>query len=239
MQESGKILITGSTHGIGKAAAEKFLAMGWEVYGCGSCREDGRGPEMERRCPRFHFRYADVSVEEEVRALIDGCGTLDAAFNNAGTGCVPEPAHRMDGASARRVLEVSLLGTALCMKYECAGMLQRGGVIVNNSSVAAFRAATGADPVYAAAKAGVLRLTAEAAANPQYSGRIQFFSVIPGWIETRMTATDDKREWEKKLPRGRVGTPEDVAELVYRIVKERDCFDSGQEFQINGGGILI
>ncbi len=225
MRERSKILITGSTHGIGKTVAEKFLGEGWEVYGCGSSRDDKRGP--------------DISVEEEVRALSGWCGAVDAAFNNAGTGCAPEPAHCMDTSAARRILEVNLLGTALCMKYECAQMLQKGGVIVNSSSVAAFRAATGADPVYAASKAGVLRLTAEAAVRPEYRDRIRFFTVIPGWIETRMTAMDDKREWEKRLPGGRAGTPQEVAELVYRIIKEQDCFDSGQEFHVNGGGILV
>ncbi len=239
MREGNKILITGSTHGIGKAAAEKFLRAGWEVYGCGSNRDDKRGPKMEMDYPLFHFQYADISVEEEVRTLFDWCSEVNAAFNNAGTGCAPAPAHRMDSGAARRILEVNLLGTALCMKYECARMLQKGGVIVNNSSVAAFRADTGADPVYAAAKAGILRLAAEAAVRPEYRGRIRFFTVIPGWIETRMTAVDDKSEWEKKLPGGRAGTPQEVAELVYRVITEQDCFDSGQEFHVNGGGILV
>lgn len=235
-----KILITGSTHGIGRAAARKFASQGWEVYGCAGNREDQRGFQMEEECPGFHFRYTDVSEEREVEGLLDWCGPIDAAFNNAGMGCRPAAIHLMDAGAARRVLEVNLLGTALCMKHECASMLAGGGgVIVNNASVAAFKAATGADALYAAAKAGVVRLAAEAAADREYRDRIKFFTLVPGWVETRMTAADDKAEWKRRLPSGKAGEPDQVAELLWRIVENTDCFDSGQEFQVNGGGILV
>lgn len=53
LSEPGKILITGATHGIGKAAAELFCSRGWEVYGISGNGEDGRGAAMEKRCPDF------------------------------------------------------------------------------------------------------------------------------------------------------------------------------------------
>lgn len=234
-----RILITGATHGIGKSTAEKFLKEGWEVYGCGSSHTDRRGKEMEETYRDFHFLYADVSEYRETERMLEWCGPLDAAFNNAGIGCVPKAIHEMDLEAARRILEVNVLGTALCMKYECLRMLENaGGVIVNNSSVAAFKSGTGADSVYSASKAGILRLTAEAAARKEYWGRIKFFSIVPGWIETRMTAADDKEEWKNRLPSGRAGTPKQVAELVFAIINFQERFESGQEFQINGGGIL-
>ncbi len=235
-----KIVITGISHGIGKSTAEKFAAEGWEVFGCGSNGGDGRGMEIAEGNPRIHYMQADISQEEEVRALFAWCGPVDAAFNNAGIGFEPREIHLMDAAQAKRVLEVNLFGAALCMKYECDLMLKHaGGVIVNNASVSACKAATGADAVYAASKAGLLRLTAEAAAQAAYRDRIKFFSVIPGWIETRMTAADDKEEWKRKLPSGRIGRPKQVAELVYAIVNGQNSFESGQEFQINGGGFLL
>lgn len=240
MQKKKRILITGSTHGIGKKTAEEFLGHGWEVYGCGSSREDVRGPQMAEKYTDFHFMCADVSDENEVEGLLRWCGNIDAAFNNAGIGWAPSPAHHMDIKAAGRILEVNLLGTALCMKHECRAMLKgSGGVILNNSSVAAYKAGTGADGMYSASKAGILRLTAEAGACEEYRGKIKFFSVIPGWIETRMTAMDDKEIWKKRLPSGKVGTVKEVAELVYRVVENQRCFDSGQEFHINGGGILV
>lgn len=240
MEKKRKILITGSTHGIGRRTAETFLEHHWEVYGCASSREDQTGPDLERLHENFHFRYADISEEKEVRELFEWCGPIDAAFNNAGIGCAPMPIHLMETENAKRVLEVNLFGTALCMKYECASMLQEaGGVIINNASVSAAKAATGADAIYSASKAGILRLSAECAAAGEYRGRIRFFTVIPGWIETRMTAEDDKRAWELMLPSKKIGTPDQAAELVYQIVTNADCFESGQEFYVDGGGRLI
>lgn len=234
-----KIFISGSTHGIGKETTKIFLAHGWEVYGCGSNREDMRGILMEEQNSHFHFHHTDVSNVEEVKNVFEWCGPVDAAFNNAGIGCRPSPMHRMDFDTARRVLEVNLLGTALCMKYECFSMLERGGIIINNSSVSAYKAGTGADAVYSASKAGILRLTAEAAVCPHYKDKIKFFSLVPGWIETRMTAEDDKNQWKEMLPSGRVGAPQEVAELVYAIVENHTAFESGQEFSISEGGIFL
>lgn len=239
MGRKGKILITGSSHGIGQATAECFLEKGWEVFGCGSSPEDPRGEEMAEQHRDFHFRRADIAEESEVRMLLEWCGSIDAAFNNAGIGCEPKSMHLLDASTARRILEVNLLGTAFCMKYECMAMQAEGGVIVNNSSVAARKAGSGADWIYSASKAGILRMTAEAAVRREYWDKIKFFSLIPGWIETRMTAADDKEEWKKKLPSGKAGTPREAARLVYRMVTEREVFDSGQEFHVNGGGSLL
>jgi len=194
---------------------------------------------MMKKYRSFHFLCADVSDSRDVEKLFSWCGPVDAAFNNAGIGCVPKVPHEMDADAARRVLEVNLLGTALCMKHECALMLAHGGVIVNNSSISAFKCGTGADAVYSASKAGVLRLTAEAAAQKIYRGRIWFFSVVPGWIETRMTAADDKTAWSQRLPSGKAGTPQQAADLVYAIVTNPKPFESGQEFHISGGGYLV
>lgn len=239
MSYGKRILITGAAHGIGWATALKFLNHGWEVYGCGSNREELKGIQMAEQNHSFHFLYADVSKEEEVKRLFDWCGTIDAAFNNAGIGCIPAPVHRMDLDNARKVLEVNLLGTALCMKYECAAMLEGKGVILNNSSVSAYKAATGADAMYSASKAGILRLTAEAAVCPVYRDKIKFFTLVPGWIETRMTAADDKTLWGEMLPSGRAGSPGEVAEIVYAIVENQEAFESGQEFSITGGGRFL
>lgn len=235
-----KIIISGPTHGIGKVTAEKFVAEGWEVFGCGSNIEDQRGMRMADLYPNFHFMHGDVSSEEDMKRFFQWCGPVDAAFNNAGIGCEPRPMHLLDVKAAKRILEVNLFGTALCMKYECAYMLEAaGGVIVNNSSVSAFRADTGADALYSASKAGILRLTAEAAVRKEYRDKIKFFTLVPGWIETRMTAADNKDKWKERLPSGQIGTAGQVAELVYTIVTGKDSFDSGQEFHVNGGGILV
>ncbi len=238
LPEAKTILITGATHGIGKAAVELFCAKGWEVYGIASSTDDTRGSEMMKLLPNFHYRTADVSNEVEIAALLEDIGRLDAAFNNAGTGIAPQRLPEADIARARRVIDVNLIGTLICMKHE-VNHTPGQGVVVNNASLAAFKAATGADMSYSASKAGVLALTAEAAANPAYAGRISFFSIAPGYIETRMTAADDKAAQKAKLPARRLGAPAEVAALVYNIITNHYAFTSGQCFNFDGGAFLI
>ncbi len=235
-----KVFVSGGTHGIGKATVEKLIKDNWEVYSCASKKDDPMGREMEKLYPNFHFRYADVSSEIDVKNFFCWCGPIEAAFNNAGIGCKPAAPHLLDAGAAKRILEVNLLGTALCMKYECEAMLKgTGGVIVNSSSVSAYKAATGADAIYSASKAGILRLTEEAAVREEYRGKIRFFTLVPGWIETRMTAADDQEAWKRMLPSRAVGKPEDVARLVVEILGHAEVFDSGHTFHLNGGGILV
>lgn len=234
-----KILIPGASHGIGLEAARYFIANKWEVYGCGANRQDDRGMRMSEQNPNFHFMYADISKEEDVEQLMVWCGDLDAAFNNAGVGCEPKPLHEMDSSEAIRVLKVNLFGTAVCMKHEIRSMQKKGGVIINNSSVSAYKAATGADAMYSASKAGILRLTAEAAVDPAYIDRIKFYSLVPGWIETRMTSQDDKTLWAEKLPSGRAGNTREVAKLVYTVIENSGSFESGQVFYCSGGGVFV
>lgn len=124
------------------------------------------------------------------------------------------------------------------MKHEIAHM-PGSGVVVNNASLAAFKAATGADMSYSASKAGVLALTAEAAANPEFAGRVSFFSIAPGYIETRMTAADNKEAQKRRLPSRRLGQPAEVAALVYNIITNHYAFTSGQCFNFDGGAFLI
>lgn len=234
-----KILITGASHGIGKEAAIKFLKHDWEVFGCGSNRNDMRGVDFAAHNPHFHFIYADISVENDINRIFEWCGELDAAFNNAGVGCKQMPLHMLDLNESRRIMDINLLGTAMCMKYEIQTMLKRGGVIINNASVSAYKADTGADAMYSATKAGILQLTAEAAVYPLYREHIYFFSLVPGWVDTRMTAADDKKKNLEKLPLGRYQSPEEVANLVYAVVDNRKCFESGQIFTLTGGGIYL
>ncbi len=78
---------------------------------------DDRGMELAERNPRIHYMQADISREEDVKALFAWCGPVDAAFNNAGIGFEPKEMHLMDAAQAKRVMEVNLFGAALCMKF--------------------------------------------------------------------------------------------------------------------------
>lgn len=232
-----KIFITGATHGIGKATAELFCANGWTVFGISSNLKDTRGADMMHQLPNFYHETIDVNNEEKIANFLENIAPLDAAFNNAGIGIAPQKIYQADISQAQKVINTNLLGTLICMKHELRHMPQ--GVIVNNASLAAFKAGTGADVSYAAAKAGILRLTAEAAIAPEYQEKISFFSLAPGYIETRMTAADDKPNLARRLPSGKFGQPQNVAKLVYHIIVHHYVFNSGQCFNYDEGASLI
>lgn len=234
---SKKIFITGATHGIGKATAELFCSKAWEVYGISSDNKDTRGQSMMAENKSFHHQVIDVRDEQKIAEYLNSIGPIDAAFNNAGIGKIPEKPQEENISAVKDVLEVNLLGTIICMKHELKNMQK--GTIINNASISAIKAKTGADAAYCASKAGILRLTAEAAACADYVSNIKFFSLLPGYINTRMTAADNKEEMLKKLPHKRIGEPTEVAELVYQIIENNYAFTSGQCFNIDEGAFLI
>lgn len=232
-----KIFITGATHGIGRAVAEYFCRHGWIVYGISSNPKDNSGCDMMRQFPGFVHETIDVCDEKKVAAFLQKIGNIDAAFNNAGMGIKPNELENADIETAQHVIGVNLVGTLICMKHELRCMKQ--GCIINNASISAVKADTGADISYAASKAGVLRLTAEVAANPKYRDKISFFSLIAGYVNTRMMAADDKNSIKSKLPGRRISETEDIAVLVYQIISNYWVYCSGQCFNYDQGAFLI
>ena len=237
-------LVTGCTHGIGKAAAKALASCGWDVFICGSNPYDNTGPLMEKEIPNIYYRLANVADENAVQLLMNEIyekyERLDLAFNNAGIGCTLRLPHMADFVDFENVVRTNLIGTAICMKYEIELMLMQSvsGVIINNASISALKANTGADASYAASKAGIIALTREAAVVNEYRDKILFYTLVPGYIETRMTATNDKELWKEKLPSGRPGKPQDAADIVLRI-SENPVFISGQMFFVDGGDFLL
>lgn len=234
---SKKIFITGATHGIGKATAELFCKQDWQVYGISSNKNDTRGKIMMKDNKNFIHQEIDITKENEIAEFLQSIGPIDATFNNAGIGIKPQDIDKADISEAQRVIEVNLVGTMICMKHEIQNMEK--GVIINNSSIAAYKAQTGADMSYSASKAGILRLTAEAAVNPKYQNKIAFFSIIPGYIKTRMTASDKEEDIKNKITTSEMGNPNEIAQLVYQIVLNNYAFSSGECFNYSKGAFLI
>ena len=233
-----RVLVTGSTHGIGFALSSYLLARGVQVYGCARTPGDPKIAQLEARFPgAYHHTIADVSNEDQVRTLLDWCcaeGPLDAVVNCAGIGCKPAPIHLLNPADARQVLAVNLLGTAYCMKHALLHMKAPGGTIINCGSVAGKRPGTGADWSYSASKAGVEALTREAAHSGLYP-EVYFVLLNLGFIETRMTAADDKSRLPDWLPQGRWGRPEEVAQGIWQLLTHPKP-GKLEEYSMIGGG---
>ncbi len=241
------VLVTGAAGGIGAAAALQFAAGGAAV-----CVAD-RAPVDETvgaiRAAGGHAIGVrvdvtdDNSVQSLVRRCVDELGGIDAAFNNAGIAEQQSRFHEVKLEEWDRILRINLTGVYLCMRHELAAMVEhgRGGAIVNTSSGAGVVASPG-NPAYTAAKHGVLGLVKVAAAEFARAG-IRINAILPGPTDTPMlrSAMDASPGLEqfltKILPRGRLGTADEVAAAAVWLCSDAAAYVSGASLLVDGGQI--
>ena len=243
----GKVaFVTGGSAGIGRATAVRLAEEGAAVVVVD--RDEVRGSEVvaeiEKAGGRALFVAADVSDDEQVAAAVaaavDELGGIDVAFNNAGIEGSPAPAHELEREAWDRMLAVNLTGVWLCMRHEIPEMLRRGGgSIINCASVAGLVGFTGIAH-YTASKHGVVGLTKAAALDYAQQG-IRVNAVCPGVIDTEMVRrfVEAQPEAEAGLlagePVGRLGRPEEIADVVVWLASERASFVTGQAIAVDGG----
>ena len=178
-----------------------------------------------------------AAVDEAAAAL----GGLDAIFNNAGVGSMSR-LHEYEPDEFRRVVEVNLLGVWHGMRAALPHLLAAGGgSIVNTSSISGIRPSPGEGP-YAAAKAAVAALSQSAALEYGRHG-IRVNAVAPGAIRSAMTTPllglgDWEQRWADRTPLGRVGDPEDIADVVVFLCSDLARFVTGQNIVVDGGMTL-
>lgn len=248
---SGRIaLVTGAAAGIGRATALKFAAEGAKVVVSDVVVPGGEETVAMIRANGGEalFVGADVSKTADVTALIAGTvaayGQLDCACNNAGIEGVIAPFTEQTEENFDRIIAVNLKGTFLCLQAEIAQMLtQGGGAIVNLSSVAGLIGFPGLS-AYVASKHGVNGLTKNAALEYAKQG-IRVNSVCPAGIDTRMLdslaeqatgGTMTSRQMMDGLhPMGRIGTPDEVADLIVWLCSDKASFMTGAHVPVDGG----
>ncbi len=187
-----------------------------------------------------------ATVKAMVASVVAAYGRLDCAFNNAGIAGFQVDAsgkrtHEWADESFDRMIGVNLKGVWLCMKHELPQMIaQGGGVIVNTGSIAGL-VGLRTSSAYVAAKHGVLGLTKTAAL--EYAGdNIRVNAVCPGYIETNMTADTMRRrgaEIMASTPFGRMGKPEEIAEMVVWLSSDRASYVTGACYNVDGGYMAV
>lgn len=215
-------LITGASRGIGLAVAERVLAAGDRVAIL------ARGAEIEDIASRLGESCmacrADITrrdqIDESVARILKKWGRIDVVVNNAGAHRGGK-LHRLAPEDWQTVIDTNLTG-ALNVITATSAELKSGGAIVNIGAVVGFRGFPG-DAAYAASKAGIAGLTRALAIELAPRG-ISVNLVIPGLVLTEMTGALSEKALEamrSKIPLGRFGEPDEIAEVVEWTARAR------------------
>lgn len=239
------VIVTGGAQGIGMAITRMFAHAGAHVW-IADCDVEACG-EIEQAM-RAEGKYAtaqicDVASEENIRSFMDTVlaseNRIDCLINNAGIGWIGGFFER-DTADWDRVIDVNLRGPYLFARH-AAPHMPAGSTILNIASTRALMSEPNTEP-YSASKAGIIGLTHALAITLGERG-IRVNAISPGWIDVsawkkqancKQAALSDRDHAQH--PAGRVGKPEDIAELcLYLADSSRAGFITGQNFVVDGG----
>ena len=241
--EGKKALVTGSSSGIGKCIAEKYLREGADVWGlCPpglSAKEYLAGVASESG-KRFTEIYADVGngeqITEVVKAALIDSGGFDILVNNAGI-TRDNLSFRMKKGDWDDVIRINLTGPFLICQLVSADMIKkRSGSIVNMASIVGLHGEAG-QVNYAASKGGLIAF-AKSLAKEVGSRGVRVNCIAPGFIDTPMTQVmkeDIRKAWTDQIPLKRAGTPDDVANAALFLASDMSRYITAQVIGVDGG----
>lgn len=234
-------IITGGVQGIGKSIVSKLLSRGDNVYVFDRL---SNSDELATEIQQLGAIYiqADITSTPSIKAAFDqvfaqlGNTNLDLLVNNAGV-TKDNIAIRLSETDWDLVLNVNLKGTFFCTQQAIKKMMrQPKGYIINISSIVGIHGNPG-QANYAASKAGIIALT-KTLAQEYGSRNILINSIAPGFIQTKMTdklPEDVKNIALQHIALKRLGTPEDVANLVIFLSSGNADYITGQTIEVTGG----
>ncbi|UCE12167.1 MAG: glucose 1-dehydrogenase [Candidatus Heimdallarchaeota archaeon] len=240
------IIITGIGSGIGRATARLFAQEGAKIIGADIDNEKGHEvvESIIQTGEEAIFVRADVSRAEDVKKLVEKAKTfdrIDILFNNAGIEVVKKLIDTTE-EEWDKTIRINLKSVFLCCKYVIPEMIKgRGGVIINNASVAALVGSF--SPTYSASKGGIVSLTKTLAVELA-PNNIRVNCICPGAIETPMLHRVIEKQGDPKIirqertnqyPIGRFGKPEEVAQAVLYLASDESSFVTGTVITVDGG----
>lgn len=247
--ENKVAIITGAASGIGRATALLFAKEGAKVVV--SDIDEAKGKEaveaIEKNGGTAFFIKADTSSPEAVENLVKQTvvkyGALHIAVNNAGIGGAQETVADYPIEEWKKVLDINLSGVFYGVKYQIPAMKKSGsGSIINMASILG-QVGFGESVGYVAAKHAVVGLTKTAAID-HAKDNIRVNAVGPGFIYTGLVNEEAMGKegitgLESKHPIGRLGKPEEVAEMCLFLASEKSSFSTGDYYPVDGGYLAV
>jgi NAD(P)-dependent dehydrogenase (short-subunit alcohol dehydrogenase family) len=240
-------LITGASRGIGKVSAMALAAEGANVVLSSRRQEslDEVAAELRAAYPQVGVlaKAAHVGDAEQAAACVDAAvaefGGIDVLVNNAGTNPYYGPMVDLDAVRAEKTVQVNQFAivqwTSLAWKRS---MAERGGAIVNMASVGGMVTEHGIG-YYNATKAAVIHLTRQFAVELAPTVRVN--AIAPGLVKTHLARAmwePHEEQISKALPLGRLGEPEDIANVVVFLAGDTAAWMTGQTLVVDGGSIV-
>jgi len=242
----GKVaVVTGAARGIGQAIAKRLAQEGADVVICDLQVE--WLAETESIVQGFGRKALKLAVDVGDSNAVNTCigevvkvfGKVDIMVNNAGI-TKDTLLVRMSDDDWDAVLRVNLKGTFLFTRAVAKHMMkQRSGAIVNIASISGIIGTAG-QANYAASKAGVIALT-KSTANELAGRGVRANAIAPGFISSKMTdalSEDVRNQYLSRIPLGRFGTVEDIANAVVFLASEQSSYLTGQTLNVNGGMVM-
>lgn len=238
------VLITGASRGIGKATAIEFAKKGYNVV-INYVSNDSAAKNLKKYLTENYDTDVmtckcdisdEVKVKEMVKQVIDYFDKIDVLVNNAGI-AIDTTFDDKTVENFRKTLDVNLIGPFIVSREVGKYMLeQKSGVIVNVSSDDAYEGYYEFSLDYDASKAGLINLTHNL--SKYFAPYIRVNAVAPGWIETEMNSSLDKKqmnEIENKYYLKRLGRPEEVAKAIYFLASDDASYINNEVLRVDGG----
>ena len=235
------LLLTGASRGIGHATVKRFSAAGWRVITCSrhafpeNCPWE-MGPEDHIQVDLADPANTLAAIGEIKQRLVGG--ELHALVNNAGISPKGDNGARLgsietDLAVWQHVMQVNFLAPIMLARGLVDQLEAAKGSVVNVTSIAGARVHPFAGAAYATSKAALASLTREMAADFGLRG-IRVNAIAPGEIDTAILSPGTDKIVEQ-IPLQRLGTPDEVAKIIYVLCTELSSYVNGAEIHINGG----